>query len=234
MGNGLVTPPSLPRWDTLSSEKELANLPADFKRRRQMTIITALRENNDAILIACDSGANETAGGIRITIPQKLYRHEAGSLAWATAGDTSIGDEFTNWLREFGWPPPSWQAFKNAAIGELSRLNGLQRKMMRRAGLKPKETDGTAALVAGWIEGKSEILEFGSDGKVTSYLEDGFKAIGSGESHALIAYITMKPFRISALERLRHLTQTAAMLAQKCDLPVHIWRVAAIGIEEIA
>ena len=198
-----------------------------------MTVITALREGDDSVLIACDSGAHESAGGIRITIPQKLQRQPQGALAWATAGDTSVGDDFTAWLKKYPWPAASWQAFKADAIAELARLNGAQREMIRLSGLEPDEFGVAVGLVVGWTGGEPNILELAADGKVTSYLEDGFKAIGSGESHALIAHITLKPFTIDPVERLRYVTQTAATLAQKCDLPVHVWRVTQVGVEEI-
>ena len=94
-----------------------------------MTVIAAMRESEDAILLAADSGGWEEPGG-RIHVADKLQAHATAPIAWASAGNTTVGSDFDKWLKAYDWPPADWTTFRDEAIESLSRLNGRQRELV--------------------------------------------------------------------------------------------------------
>lgn len=55
-----------------------------------MTIIAALRESDDSILIAADSARTETPSGFRKIVDDKLQKHPSAPIAWGGAGNPHI------------------------------------------------------------------------------------------------------------------------------------------------
>lgn len=70
-----------------------------------MTVIAALVESDDALLLAADSGETQTPGPLRSLDLHKLHRHPVASLAWGVTGDVQISQEFSAWLEAYAWPP---------------------------------------------------------------------------------------------------------------------------------
>ena len=197
-----------------------------------MTVIAAIREHDTALLIAADTGGEENPGQIPIVVPNKLRRHPSAPLAWAAAGNETIGADFSEWLVSYAWPPQDWKKFRDEAIEYLSQLNGRQRELLSLARKEPAASDTAVVLVAGWL-GTPEILELGDDAKVTSYIDDGFHAVGSGKAHAYIAHRTLEGITGSPIEKVHRLATVAAIMAPKSSPPVVIWRVTPDGVEEV-
>jgi hypothetical protein len=195
-----------------------------------VTVIAAMYETPDALLIGADSAVTGEAGELRQLIA-KLQRHRTAPLAWAYSGYWQTGDDFSRWLADIPWPPASVDTFINETRGHLADLNRERRQFMRRAGVRPKDTDCTGVLIAAFLN-EPLILSLGTTGGATRHGEGELAADGSGEPHAHIAFqalsaINVRPPRLV----FEVLIKVAARHARGCSLPAHIWRVTREGIE---
>ena len=175
-----------------------------------MTIITALRESGESILIGADNGYVESEV-IILDSTNKLKKHPKESIAWATSGNPTIGEvDFCRWLQSYNYLSSDWNTFEKEAIFELSRIIGEHRKLVKLSGAKENpEHDTAECLLVGWIDGTPEICNFGDAGKVQSYLSDGFCAIGKGTIPAWITNEAIKRIEgISPLTRLNVVMST--------------------------
>ena len=198
-----------------------------------MTVIIAMRETDDAILIAADGEATE-GSALRLPFGNKLRQHPKGAIAWGASGNPTIGyEDFSPWLMQYSWPPKDWRTFRNNAIREFSRLNGDQRNLTKLAGKTPTEDDTATCLLVGWV-GSPGIYEFNDQGKATSYWSpDGFHAIGSGKNHAYVAHRTLAVMSAPPVDKLVVIMQIVSSTAPGCGLPYTIWRVKENGIVNV-
>lgn len=192
-----------------------------------MTVVAALREADDALLIAADSGVTHWPGPIRDQYHSKLQRHPTAPLAWVGSGNPYVTIEgFAPWARTYPWPPRDWDTFAQRAAGELARLNGRQRRLAERA--RAKDENGTGEiLLVGWLS-TPEIFEFDDHGRITSAREDGFHAMGSGGEHVRVLYRLLERLpgpAVPPLERLAWSMEISAGTVEGCELPVYIWRI---------
>lgn len=205
------------------------------ERDNNMTIIAALWESENSILLASDSEIVETPSMVRSSTDRKLQSHPAAPLAWGTSGDGGLGiDGFGKWLGQYAWPPPDWDTFKDQVATKIAELNGKQRQIMKLAGVQAEESNLCSALVVGWLDGPA-IIEIDDRGIATYIHRDfGFQAIGSGGVHAKLidlAYRYVKP-NLTEIKRLVLIMQLAISRAAFCGLPVRCWRITASGIEK--
>ena len=197
-----------------------------------MTVITVLRESEDSILIAADSGGHESPGPTRIRIPDKLKRHPLVPVAWAGAGGDSIGERFTGWLQDEGLE--NWNNCRSDAGNKFAELIGDVVQRISISQRRPARPDELAqALLVGWLDSQPQIIELDDRGVDTSYLVEGFHAIGAGKLYAYTAHRTLQRYRLRPLSRLNRIMRIAATMAVQSDLPIHIWRVTSEGIQEV-
>jgi ATP-dependent protease HslVU (ClpYQ) peptidase subunit len=195
-----------------------------------MTIIAAMKENESSILLASDSEV--AIGDIRLNYGNKLCRHPSASLAWAIAGDHTIGvDSFTPWLKAFKAPLPDWKTFSDQAIRKLSELNGERRTLIELSHSKPNKNDVCNCLMVGWLD-RPDIYELDDRGIITSYWRFGFHALGSGSLHSWVAYKALTSIGLSALPKMRAIMEAVVTTAPNCNQPIYIWRITQDTIVE--
>jgi ATP-dependent protease HslVU (ClpYQ) peptidase subunit len=200
-----------------------------------MTIVAALREDSNSVLIAADSLITEN-DGIRSGSYDKLQHHASAPVAWGAAGNTTISMmQFGEWMHRFSWPPKDWPTARVKIAEHLSRLNGKQRKLCTLAGVEAKPGDLGHILVVAHFGGCIEIFEVDGFGVVSIIpQEQEFHAIGSGAPHAIIAQRAMNYSKsASPYTKLRVLMSVAAECAPSCAPPVHIGKVTATGYEHL-
>jgi hypothetical protein len=101
-------------------------------------------------------------------------------------------DDFAAWLLNLpAGRIGSWPELREAAISELSRLNGRRRSLIQLAGAVPTENDVTSILLTGYIGGVFNRVELDNRSVETTAM-GGLAAIGSGKPHARIAYLALR------------------------------------------
>lgn len=202
-----------------------------------VTVIVAMRESEDSVLIGADSEVTQE-GGLRRTSP-KLAGIKGVPIAWGASGNPSIGiHQFREWMRTYKWENATWSEFVDEAETELARLNGIQRRLTEESGAELKPNFLSDVLVVGWLRGKVAIWVLSDDGRRTPAKDVGFYAIGSGGPtatsvhNALIVlrdqYNLALPTAQQNMETILHVT---ALTAPGCNWPVHCWRVKPTGVE---
>jgi ATP-dependent protease HslVU (ClpYQ) peptidase subunit len=203
------------------------------EREPPVTIIVAMRENDDSVLIAADGESMESSL-LRMKNNSKLGKHPAGLIAWGTSGNSAIGEVFSAWLQSYTWPPKDWFTFKEQAIEELSRLNGRQRELTKLSGAEVKDDYLCSCLLVGLID-SAGIYELDIVGRASPYWEVGFQAIGSGRLHAGVAYRTL--CNVSGpthLQKLIIIMQVVTQTAPGCGPPYTIWRITKDNITDVS
>lgn len=201
-----------------------------------MTIIAVMWESDSSILIAANSGQTDMPEELRSIHLDKLQSHLIAPLAWGATGNTTIGERFGEWLKNYEWPPQDLIVFQDELATALAKLNGKQREIIKLAGGEAKEDNLCSVLVAGWLNAPFafEIDDFGQITPINK--EHNFSAIGSGGPHAKLihAAYTIGPVTVnaSALDKMGIILDIAAQKAHHCDPPIHIWRVTSNKIEK--
>jgi hypothetical protein len=199
-----------------------------------MSIIAAL-DAGDCLYLASDSMVTEESG-VRLT-RQKLDMLPGRPIAWGFSGDEGIGYQFRDWFK--AWPFPSdatWSHVADAAIEELSRLNGRKRALGKLAGVETTDSDLADVLIAGYIAGVPDIYELTDRGSASSVKHSVLAAIGSGHAHATIAYLTLRGTRKELKldqQLLGFAVGMAAQIAPQCGPPVRMLRLTPEGVEEL-
>jgi hypothetical protein len=199
-----------------------------------MTIVVAMKENDNSILLSSDSGAFDASTNLRFNNCRKLSFHPKALLAWGYSGNPSIGwEDFTPWLKSYNWPPIDWRTFRNQAIDKLAELTGEQRKLAIKAGAKSDEGNLADCLIVGYLD-RPEIYYLGVDGNAQSYWDMGFNAIGNGANNAWVSYTALEYLRpkIPKLIELMIVMQNTTQTAIGCEIPCYIWRITEEGIWE--
>ena len=210
-----------------------------------VTIIAAMWESNDTVLIAADSGITDTEKGKTSLPTEKLQcqSNENVPLAWGTAGNYMIGREyFSPWLKAYEWEPENLQIFQTDVWRNLSGWNGMVREIKKSAKLRVQKNDLTEALVVGYLD-KPFILHVDVKASLSRYYEGEFCAIGSCAWEASLLYTgvaIVAPFReIPFDERWQRLKSviektTSDEIAPQCKPPIHVWRVSQTGIKRLS
>lgn len=203
---------------------------------KPMTIIAAIFESDDSILVSADSQVTESPSMLRSLTALKLQSHNTAPLAWGAAGDYSLGVRFSEWLREYEFPPKDRDKLRDDLSKKLAELNGKQRKIIKLSGVEVKEENLCDALIATWLDGPV-IFDAENNGIATFVSrEQGFKAIGSGSYHFSLVYTAFQIIKPPAsVAVLFHLAmRVAANKAQQCAEPIHVWRITKDGIKDIS
>ncbi len=191
-----------------------------IKGRLPMTVIIAMRELPDSILIAADSLAVES-GSIKLKPVQKIYSHPTNKLAWGCSGNQDIENDFSAWLLHHVLPD-TWDTLKIRAMDVFSRLNGRQIMMADQAHSKADLT--TNCLLVGWLD-KPGIYELNSNGQVSSYWDQGFHAIGAGQGPAYAALRALDGYIENPLDKLKRTMEIVVNTVLICGNPCRIYRV---------
>ncbi|GEM_PF-6960659 len=203
-----------------------------------MTVVCALKDGDDLFL-----AADSSLGGlpVKTRVVTKLeYYNLSNPLIWATSGDESIGDEFSDWLKSQISHAPglclSWETFKNGCQDDLARRNGLflRVRQQNHVPVNP-ENDYSQVLVVGYINGLPEILHIDFEGCSTFHLRAGrtFATIGGGRYHAATVYEVLLRKGIlasSGLEAIKEVTEIAADLSPLCALPISVAKATKQGV----
>lgn len=204
-----------------------------------MTVIAALKESPDSILIAADSQQMEieATGQVRHLTSHKLQAHPKLPIAWGVYDNVSIGVEFNEWLKQFDWRYSNdWYGVQQQIAERLATLNGNQRRLCQIAGRFAQDSELCGALIVAFRDGTGSVFQVSASGMVAPKQEHEFHAVGSGFIHANIAYKTImrvKP-EITAEDKLRAVVRIAAEDAPSCGPPVHIARVTSNGVEMLS
>lgn len=202
-----------------------------FRVRIDLTVIIAMKESNDALLIGADKMSIE-GKALKVAGSSKLFKHHNKNIVWGCAGNKHIArGDFNPWLQSLDIGD-DWQALKKTVADKIAELNGEQRARTIRAGIKPDENHVISCLLVGWIKGKPKIIEFTHDGKIASYIDDGFQAIGA----VVIpwsAYTAMSKVTRSNEKKFKTILRTTVNLARDCGGGYDIIRVKRDNIEEV-
>jgi len=203
-----------------------------FRERVDLTVIIAIKESNDALLVGADRMGLED-GQLKTTSGSKLFKHSKENIVWGCAGNTEIAKhEFSPWLQSLDIGN-NWQTLKERIADKIAELNGKQRARMRTAGVEPDDNSVISCLLIGWIKEESQIIEFTNDGKIASYIESGFQAIGNKGIPWSVYRAMSQVSGPSNEEKFKIILNTTVNLARDCGNGYDIMRVTKNGIEDI-
>ena len=198
-----------------------------------MTLIAAL-DCGDHLLFATDSMVTESAG---LTFAmRKTNVHREARIAWGFAGDEGIGRRFNTWMNEYPiGEGATWQSVSDAAIEELSRLNGRKRELGQLAKIESKDEDLTTVLMAGEIGGALDVWELSDRGAAASVRHREFFAIGSGYPHAAMVFTTLRRAgnSESSSKLLGFVMALACEFAPMCGQPIRMLKITPESITEL-
>lgn len=199
-----------------------------------MTVVVAMKESDDAILIASDSEVTNE-GNLKSSM-RKLMKVREKSVVWASSGNPDIGiDEFGRWIRQYQWEGTTWDTFISDAADELSRLNGKQRERTKLAGIEVNEEKHLSNLViVGWLD-RPEIFTISSDGTKFSFWESGgFIAAGTGGPPAFSMFnVLLHTNKFVRTKIMRLIMEVVVSTAPNCGPPVECWRVTKKGTKSL-
>lgn len=203
-----------------------------FRERIDLTVIIAAKESDDALLIGADK-MNLESDQLKVGSSTKLFKHLKENIVWGCAGNREIArNEFSPWLQSLDIGN-DWQAFKKRVADKIAELNGEQRARMEKAGVKSDDNSVITCLLVGWIKEEPQIIEFTNDGKIDSYIEDGFQAIGC-KVIPWSAYIAMSQIKgINNEVKFKIILKTTVSLARDCGNGYDIMRVMKDGVEDV-
>jgi len=202
-----------------------------FRERIKLTVVIAIKESDDALLIGADR-MNLENDQLKVASSSKLFIHPRGNIVWGCAGNREIArNEFSPWLQslEIG---NDWQVFKKKVADKIAELNGEQRARMKKAGIEPDENSVITCLLVGWIKEEAQIVEFTNDGKIDSYIQDGFQAIGA-KVIPWSAYKAMNQVNAANEVKFKIILNTTINLARDCGNGYDIMRVRKDGVEDV-
>ena len=206
------------------------------ERKPPLTIIAALRESEQSLLLAADSGGEETPG-IRLQNEIKLRRHDNYQIAWGGSGNPQIALDFSNNLQATKRLPGTWYDCSRKIANILGVENDRRRKAAEASGVRElPAAELTDILLVGWINNIPEIIELSDNGGILLYLSlnQKFHAIGTGKPYAYAAFNALSALnRGNHLEHLKVVIGVTARIAPQCDIPTHIWRITPTDIEEV-
>ena len=100
-----------------------------------MTIIAAMWESDNSILIGADSGETENGTGFRSINENKLLSPPKMPLVWGAAGNPAVGiDGFAEWLKKQD-SFRTWNALRDACQDKMAMLSKRQVSLRNTIGL---------------------------------------------------------------------------------------------------
>lgn len=191
-----------------------------------MTVIAAMRESEDSLLIAVDSQYIEMPGKIPFATDTKLQSHPSFPLAWGVADNSTIGNRFSEKVKKLQLSSANWNDVEDELNRELSTLNAKQRAFSKRAGVNSLPGELASVLAIGFVGAEGRIFEIDDRGMVT-VMPHGFHVIGSGKVYATSAYkmLTYLPTHATVEEKLKAITAVTAEMVESCGPHVHWGRV---------
>jgi len=204
-----------------------------LKERMNLTIIVAMKESDDSLLIGADS-MNTEDGGLKAIGAVKLFRHDKENIVWGTSGNREISrHEFSPWLQSLSIEG-GWEWLKLTIADKIAELNGRQRERETKAGVPHNSESVIGCLLVGWLNGESQIYEFTNDGRIDSYIQDQFRAIGGGMPVAHGAYGAMKrTLGIENLNKFKIILETTITSTIACGGKFFIKRVNKDGVIDV-
>lgn len=204
---------------------------------KNLTLILANQETDNSILIGADSLVVDSAGNsvyMEIHV-NKLHEIQGHPMAWAYCGTVELGNKFETWLKKQYPIPQGWDKFEILVRNKVADINKEQRNYVERSGAVWSDNFGLSCLFAGWLENKSHMIIFDDDGTISDCSINGVGAIGSGKSHAIIAYETLYEFKDIPKDKKFHAILRAAIVKEKklCGLPLFMWRITPNGIDKL-
>jgi hypothetical protein len=199
-----------------------------------MTLIAGMICDDGSVLLGADSQLSEdrfrSAGHV------KIGRLDDAPLAWGCSGDESIGRDWGSWFRNQPRTWPSWEALRDAATEELSRLNGRRRSLNRLSGVDTKDNDVATVLIAGFVGGRSDLIELSDRGGAMPSGHHDFCAIGSANPNAKIVRATL--LTNPSLTKTEDVFITIMFVAintslSDCSFPVSIVRITPDRADEM-
>jgi hypothetical protein len=178
----------------------------------------------------------------RSTYNNKIKIHPSTPIAWGSAGNYTIGNEwFSNWLRNYDFQGKDLISFQIDVASSLSKLNGEQRKLIVLSGAEVAPSDLAEVIIVGYLD-EPFIFTVDDRGVVSTYdKEQLFHAIGSGGSHAVIANTTVSIMNNDFLKNsltpnaILNITMLiASNKAKNCEPPIHIYRITEFGVENVS
>ena len=181
-----------------------------------------------------DTGTFDVGSDLKFSGDTKLLQHPTAPLAWGTSGNVTLGMDLSAWISGYAWPPNDWDHFRKDVAEYLADLNGVQRKLMKRAGAKPSADDLATVLFAGWLD-TPLIFAVHWDGKQEVNSGDQFYAIGSGRAFAQVAYdaLILAPRRPARRQAFGIGVLIAAHRHRYCNPPINVWPVTSKGIKMV-
>lgn len=201
-----------------------------------MSVIAAMWEGDSSILLAADSALTEPAYAVRSRYPVKLRKHETAPIAWGVAGNPTLGYRFSEWLKQYHWPPDDEFSFEDDCATGFAQVCGKQRAVIKLSGAKPEPDDFADVLIAAWLK-RPILFQVNERGVIYAVeREMEFHALGSGGLHAKVAYSVIKTATVqgSLAAKLHLVLSHASTIAIGCSPPVHVWRVQRDGIDVLS
>ena len=148
-----------------------------------MTVVVALR-CEDHLAIAADQMASDEE--MKFGVSKIFWRRES-PLAWGTAGDLGLGEEFSEWFNKQDLKVISdWPSLRDLVADQIASMNGHQRRRIETSGAELEPGNLLDVLFVGYVGQQPEFLHVTRDGLTYFHYTRGFVAIGSGASHASI------------------------------------------------
>lgn len=199
-----------------------------------MTVIVALQERPDSFLVAADGEVLDSIGLRETSVECKLNQLGRAPVAWGCSGTDSTLQDFNQWLTAYQWPPSNWVSFRDMVIEKLSELNGRQRRLTALSGAQWEKSYETDCLLVGWLNGDPAMFHFDAAGQATSYLKEGFYAIGAGAGIAMISMRTLAPIQgPTVFDKLVLAMSVTVASSPKCGKPITIWRITSAGMDVV-
>jgi 20S proteasome alpha/beta subunit len=199
-----------------------------------MTAVLAIKETETSILMAADTQATED-GDIRLK-ENKIFKHPKEKLAWSYSGNVGeITFRFNEWLESKG-DSLTWNTIIQEGAGVFAAINSKLRNLAQTATGKCEINDLADCLIVGFLEkpDKPDIIELSSTGKVTSYWQKKFHAIGA-KLPAYSIYETLNRIspQYSPLQKIETIMNIMTDILVVCGKPCNTCRITPTEIEEV-
>jgi 20S proteasome alpha/beta subunit len=199
-----------------------------------MTAVVAIKETETSILMAADTqGTEDDVLQLR---ESKIFWHSRKKLGWSYSGNVGeITFGFSEWLESKG-DSLTWNAIVQEGAHVFATINSKLRNLTQMATGKCGINDLAECLIVGFLENpnKPDIIELSSSGKVTSYWQKGFHAIGA-KLPAYSIYETLKRIspQDSPVQKLENIMEVMTDILVVCGKPYDISRITPTEVVKV-